>query len=189
MTAEYSPLLDKAVTVLQHHGVIAYPTEAVYGLGCDPFNEAAVVQLLQIKHRASSKGLILIAANWEQVAFLTQPLAAEIMAPIHATWPGPVTWIFPASGQVPSWIRGDHTTIALRITAHPIAHQLCEKYGKPLVSTSANRQGQRPARDTAGVTQTFGNTLDFVLPGKVGELTKPTEIREAISGKILRKGP
>jgi L-threonylcarbamoyladenylate synthase len=177
---------NQAITALQQGGVIVYPTEAVYGLGCDPFNETAVLQLLQIKRRAVSKGLILIAAHWEQVAFLIQPLPDEVFSRIQATWPGPITWAFPASSQVPPWIRGQHATIALRITAHPIASQLCHHYGKPIVSTSANREGETPARDAETIKQLFGAELDFIVPGEVGGLAKPTEIREALSGKILR---
>ncbi|MGB6976698.1 MAG: L-threonylcarbamoyladenylate synthase [Gammaproteobacteria bacterium] len=186
MIEQNQQLFDHAIAALQQGGVIAYPTEAVYGLGCDPFNETAVMQLLQIKRRAVTKGLILIAANWDQVAFLTQPLPAAVMVRIRATWPGPVTWVFPASTQVPPWIRGQHATIALRITAHPIASQLCRHYGKTIVSTSANREGETPASDAETVKQLFGTELDFIVPGEVGGLVNPTEIRDVLSGKILR---
>jgi L-threonylcarbamoyladenylate synthase len=177
---------DKAVATLKQGGIIAYPTEAVYGLGCDPFNEVAVMNLLQIKHRGISKGLVLIAADWEQIAFLTHPLPDKLMMRVHATWPGPITWVFPASEAAPAWICGQHTSIALRVTAHPIVNQLCRNYGKAIVSTSANREGESPARDAGTVQQIFGAELDFIMPGKVSGLISPTEIRDALSGKIVR---
>lgn len=180
--------LSEAIKVLSDGGIIAYPTEAVYGLGCDPFNETAVKRLLAIKQRSVEQGLILIAAEWQQVAHLVEPIPHEKMALVQATWPGPVTWLFPASSAVPPWIRGQHKTIAIRITAHSIAKQLCQRFNKPIVSTSSNISGQPPMLDTISVKIAFNHVIDYILPGRVGNLAKPTEIRDALSGKIIRPG-
>jgi L-threonylcarbamoyladenylate synthase len=180
--------LSEAIKVLTDGGIIAYPTEAVYGLGCDPFNETAVRRLLAIKQRSVEQGLILIASEWQQVHQLVKPIAAENMAQVEATWPGPVTWLFPASAVVPTWIRGQHSTIAIRITSHSIAKQLCQRFNKPIVSTSANVSGQEALRDTLGVKLAFNNKIDYILPGRVNGLANPSEIRDAISGEIIRPG-
>ena len=133
--------IDFAVKCLKQGKVIAYPTEAVYGLGCDPDNVDAVSRILQIKHRALDKGFILIASSWEQIQPLVMYLTPDLLTRVFATWPGPITWLFPASKQVPAWIRGNHDSVAVRVTAHPIARALCEQFGGPLISTSCNIAG------------------------------------------------
>jgi L-threonylcarbamoyladenylate synthase len=177
---------QKAVTCLQQGGIIAYPTEGVFGLGCDPFNHLAVMRLLKLKQRAIEKGLILIAATWQTAVELTLPLPEPRMKEVFSSWPGPVTWVFPASSKVPVWISGQHSSVAIRVTAHTQAKQLCEEWGGPLVSTSANLHGETSLRDSEAVKQTFGSQIDFVLPGQVGELAGPTTILDALTGKVLR---
>ena len=147
--------ITATVRCLKSGSIIAYPTEGVYGLGCDPFNELAVKKLLALKQRLVEKGLILISSDWSQVQHLTQPIAEKQLQAIFTTWPGPVTWVFPASQLAPSWICGKHPTIALRITDHSIAKMLCQQFGKPIVSSSANPEGQPPARTIKEVQQYF----------------------------------
>jgi L-threonylcarbamoyladenylate synthase len=179
---------EHAVRVLRAGGIIAYPTEAVFGLGCDPFQELAVQRILQLKQRSIEKGLILVAATWEQVAFLVESLDPQILKQVLATWPGPHTWVFPASSAAPSWICGNHNSVALRISAHPVVQALCKQFGKPIVSTSANRAQQAPAYNKLEVQQIFGESIDYIIDGVVGDSLTPTEIRDAISGKVLREG-
>lgn len=181
-------IIPETVKILQQGGVIAYPTEAVYGLGCDPFNQAAVNRLLALKKRSWEKGLILIAASWEQIVDYVEPIPTPRMDAVLATWPGPITWIFPATTRVPEWIRGRHDSIAIRVTAHPLAQALCAAFGKPLVSTSANLEGQPPARFPEEVAKIFPDSLDLIVEGALGDSLKPTEIREARTGKVLRAG-
>lgn len=181
--------IQEAVKILQEGGIIAYPTEAVYGLGCDPFNEAAVERLCHLKNRSEDKGLILIASAWEQLAPLIAQVSPDAIERAQATWPGPVTWVFPASAAVPHLIRGNHATIAVRVTDHSIAHNICHAFGNPIVSTSANHEGKEPARDEATVKKIFENKIDYVVSGEVGNLLNPTEIRDAVTGKILRASP
>jgi L-threonylcarbamoyladenylate synthase len=180
--------LSSAIQALQQAKLIAYPTEAVYGLGCDPLQQSAVFKFLQLKKRAGAKGLILIAANRQQIMpyIDISQLPAHRLQQIFATWPGPVTWLFPATSKVPDWIRGAYDTIAVRVTAHPIANALCAAFGRPLVSTSANLTGQLPADNALAVQTIFPEGIAVVVPGEVGGLEKPTEIRDANSGAIVR---
>ncbi|MGA8276696.1 MAG: Sua5/YciO/YrdC/YwlC family protein [Rhodanobacteraceae bacterium] len=180
--------IDAAVLALSRGGVIGYPTEAVYGLGCDPHDRAACERLFRLKQRLPALGVLLIAANFEQIqryadlAALPEPVRAEV----QASWPGPQTWVLPCRADVPDWIAGKHAGIALRITAHPIAAGLCHAFGGALVSTSANRHGEAPARDAQGVIACFGDSIDAIVNGPLGGLSQPTPIRDAISGRIIR---
>lgn len=180
--------LRRAVETVSDGGVIAYPTEAVFGLGCDPLEEHAVARILEIKQRDAAKGLILIASRLEQLLPFMAALPEPVMAKLKASWPGPVTWVVPAASHVPAWLTGGRATLAVRVTAHPVAAALCEACGMALVSTSANKSGQPPARTGLMVRSQLGDAVDCIVPGAVGGSAKPTEIREALTGKILRAG-
>ena len=173
---------------LQQGGVIAYPTEAVYGLGCDPDNEAAVMALLAIKQRPVEKGLILVAANYSQLLPYVDDKAIplEKRYQIFSSWPGHISWVLPASKTAPKWITGQFNTIAVRVSAHPVVQQLCSAYGKPLVSTSANLSGQPAITDKAELERSLGDKLSAIMPGPLGGATQPSQIRDAISGDIVR---
>ncbi len=177
-----------AIAILQTGGVIAYPTEAVYGLGCDPLNESAVKRICELKHRSIEKGLILIASEWKQLQPYVQTIPQDNLQKILTTWPGPVTWVFPASKLAPPWITGKYNSIAIRVTAHPIVREICMVYDKPIVSTSANREGKEPSRDAKTVVEIFANEIDLIVPGNVGNRDKPTIIYDALTGSILRSG-
>lgn len=179
---------ERAVNTLELGGVIAYPTESVYGLGCDPFNLDAFRALMKLKQRDEGKGLILIAASWEQISPFLRRIEPNREQAIREKWPGPYTWLFPRTDLVPDWIVGNWDTVAVRVTAHPVANRLCAQYGKPIVSTSANPAGQSPARDHEAVYDLFGDDLDYILKGRVGEQAKPTEIRDAKTNAVIREG-
>ncbi len=179
--------LQKALEVLQAGGVIAYPTESVWGLGCDPFNPLAVEKILRLKHRPVDKGLIVVAAGIEQIESLVRPLSSEQQALLKSTWPGPTTWLLPDPDQCfPGWIRGNFSSVAVRISAHPLVHKLCVGFGGPLVSTSANPALLPPARTRLRVVRWFGRHVDYVLPGRLGSNDKPSTIRDLQSGRIIR---
>ena len=178
--------LRDAARSLYAGGVIAYPTEAVYGLGCLPRVESAVRKLLQLKQRQPEKGLILIAADFSQLENFVIPLEDDAMSPILSAWPGPHTWLLPAQPWVPDWVRGKHKTLAVRVTDHPIASALCRTANSPLVSTSANLSSRPPARSAFTVRQQFGDSIDCIVSGPLGNLKNPTPIRDAASGKTLR---
>ena len=181
-----SQQINEAVRALQQGGIIAYPTEAVYGLGCDPDNHEAIEKLLAIKQRSPDKGLILIAANFQQLRPYLAEIESALKEKILATWPGPVTWLWPANPAVSSLLRGKHDTIAVRVTAHSLAAALCREFGGPLVSTSANLSGKPPARTAEEVRSQLGDQLDYVLEGEVGGLAKPSEIRDVLTGHLVR---
>jgi len=179
--------IKEAVQILQQGGVIAYPTEAVFGLGCDPDNHQAVEKLLAIKQRSRDKGLILIAADFQQLRPYLAEIDSSLKAKILTTWPGPVTWLWPAKPAVSSLLRGAHETIAVRVTAHPVAAALCLTFGGPVVSTSANLSSKPPARTAEEVRSQFGDQLDYVLEGEIGGLSRPSQIRDAVTGEIIRE--
>jgi len=180
--------LIEAAQTLRNGGVVAYPTEAVWGLGCDPFNEAAALRLLAIKQRDVAKGLILIAAERAQLDDLLDwdALSVDRRAAVEASWPGPNTWIVPATARVPRWITGTHTGVAVRVSAHPIVAGLCKAFGGPLVSTSANRAGEPPALDCGQLDPALLALLDGVCEGETSGLASPTPIRDALTGAVLR---
>jgi len=167
-------------------GIVAYPTEAVYGLGCDPLNPDSVTRLLAIKQRPWQKGLILIASHRHQLDPYIEPVEDRIEQQLEQTWPGPVTWLLPARPEVPRWLRGTHDTLAVRVTAHPLAAALCNAFGGPIVSTSANLTGHEPARSALRVRRELGGLVDYILHGALGELAQPTEIRDARTGRVIR---
>lgn len=173
---------------LRRGGVIAYPTEAVYGLGCDPLNEHAFRRLLLLKRRPDSKGVILIAAEEAQIEPYLGEIAPDIRRRLSSSWPGPVTWVVPAAESVPRWLTGGRDTLAVRVTNHPIAAGICRAFGGAIVSTSANRSGQPPARSALRVRKLFGEQLDAVIGGPTGGLARPTAIFDARSGRCLRPG-
>lgn len=180
--------IEHAVQTLRRGGVVVYPTEAVFGLGCDPQNMIAVQRVLDIKQRDASQGLLLIAADFVQLApYIADDCPPAALAQAQASWPGPHTWVFPASERAPAWITGDHGSIALRVTAHPVAAALCRAFESALVSTSANRHGSEPARSALEVERELGALVDAMVAGEVGESESPTTIRDAISGKWLRR--
>ncbi|CNG00346.1 sua5 YciO YrdC YwlC family protein [Yersinia enterocolitica] len=181
--------LSDVLQALQQEEVIAYPTEAVFGLGCDPDSEKAVNALLALKQRPWQKGLILIAANYEQLKPYVDDAALtdSQRETIFSVWPGPVTWVIPTRPETPRWLTGSFDSLAVRVTDHPLVQQLCSQYGKPLVSTSANLSGQEPCRTTEEVRIQFGSSLP-VLAGLVGGRLNPSEIRDALTGKQFRQG-
>lgn len=188
MTALVTDSLRQAVQSLRQGGVIAYATEAVFGLGCDPDDEQAVRRLLAIKQRPLEKGLILIAADWAQLAPYVDAgrLPPERLQAVLASWPGPFTWIMPVRLSTPRWLTGQFDSLAVRVSAHPQVQALCRAFGKPLVSTSANLSGQPPCRSDDEVRRQLTGRLDYVLPGRVGGRNNPSEIREALSGRLIR---
>lgn len=178
----------QAAEVIRSGGLVAYPTEAVFGLGCDPLNDAALWRLLKLKKRPIDKGLILIAAEFAQLEGYLAPLIPQVRQRLLDSWPGPLTWLVPARHEAPQLLRGAHLTIAVRVTAHTTAAALCRQAGTAVVSTSANVSGQPPARTVDQVKAYFGSQIDFILNGALGRSPAPSQIRDAISGKIIRSG-
>lgn len=179
--------LQQTLRVMQSGGVIAYPTEAVWGLGCDPYDQAAVLRLLELKRRPVHKGLILVAASKVQIAALLTELTAEQHACLDQTWPGPNTWLLPdPTGLVPNWVKGQHSQVAIRVSAHPLVKSLCEAWGGPIISTSANPSAADPAKTKLKVMTYFGYRVDKIVDGDLGGLNSPSTIRCITDSSIIR---
>lgn len=177
--------IRRAVAALNQGKIIAYPTEAVYGLGCDPCHEHAVYSLLAVKDRPWQKGLILVAADLEQLSHFIEPIKSPFAKEIMASWPGSTTWLLPAKKEVPDYLRGEHDTIAVRVTAHPQTVALCQQFGGAIVSTSANKSGQRPAKTSREVRRYLAE-VETVLSGQCKGADKPTQIRDGTTGETIR---
>jgi len=178
----------RAVNVLRSGGIIAYPTEAVYGLGCDPFDQFAVGRLLELKNRPMEKGLILVAAHWWQVErYCTELTEGQKDTLLHNPKERPVTWLIPDSKNlIPYWIKGKHQQFALRISSHSVVRDLCNAYQGPLISTSANISGDKPIKTKLRILKTLGNQLDYIVPGNLGSSNSPSEIRNIKDGLLIR---
>jgi len=185
MPASISPLhLRQAAQVIHDGGIIAYPTEGVFGFGCDPEQLDAVLRILALKQRAISAGLILIAADRRQLDGWINPSTDEerVLSGADPT----ITWVVTADPQCPDWITGGRSTCAVRLTQHPVAAGLCRETGMALVSTSANHHGQNAATSNLSVRRCFGQQVDFIMPGAIGSAGGSSEIRVAHTGTVLR---
>ena len=176
----------RIATYLKRGGLIAYPTESCYGLGCDPRNRNAVLRLLKLKQRPQHKGLILIAGKYSQLAPYLQALTPAEQGTLKTDGAQAITCLMPVKTSCPRWLRGTHDTLAVRLTAHRCAAALCNLLNMALVSTSANRSGCKPARTYAQCQRLFGAQV-WVLPGRAGKRKKPSTIRAWVDGKIIRE--
>lgn len=184
-----TPDIDPVAQTVRDGGVIAYPTEAVFGLGCRPDTPEALERILEIKGRPATKGLIVVTDRLERLASWLAPLPAERRAEIDASWPGPTTWLLPATHDCPALLRGEHDSLAVRVTAHSATRALCAAADSALVSTSANRAGAEPCRTWDCVASQLGAGIDAILQAECGGRTAPSAIRDARTGAWLRGEP
>ena len=180
--------ISTIVNTLRQDGIIAYPTEAVFGLGCNPYSKTAVQRLLTVKQRSIDKGLIIIAANIQQIRSFIALDPSEISNKIEAAGKQPITWLIPAAKDTPKWLTGKFSSIAIRITHHLASQKLCEAYGQALVSTSANPSHLPPAKTIDEVEQYFNHHIDSCFDAELGNYKKPSEIRDILTGDIIRHG-
>lgn len=182
--------INDAVTVLRAGGVIAYPTEYCFGLGCDPQNNDAMERLLLIKQRKKEQGVILIAANIKQISDYADLALVPDVESVTQTWPGPNTWVLPVRKTVSDWVKGHHSSIAMRIPAYQLCQDLCSEFGGALVSTSANRHGQESLLTAESVLSEFANDVDYLLDAPIQNASpvdvKASTIRDALTGIKLR---
>ena len=178
--------LARAAAVIRAGGVVAYPVEACFGLGCDPRRPAALRRILRMKRRARAQGMILIADRAGRLAPFVDTFEVACREAMLASWPGRHTWLLPAAPRASRWLRGDHDTVAVRVTAHRGAAELCRLARTALVSTSANRSGRRMLRSAAAVRREFGYEVDCVVDGRIGGAGAPSVIRDGRSGELLR---
>jgi len=167
--------------------VFAYPTEAVFGLGCNPLSEAGMNEILRLKIRPVEKGVILIAANFNQVLPYIdwQSIPEAHQQKIQHSWPGPFTWLMPKSERTPDWICGDSDLVAVRVTDHPIVTQMCLAVDSALVSTSANPAGLEPARTAEQIRNYFSDQV-LLIEGALGSQAKPSTISNSLTLEKLR---
>lgn len=176
--------ITRAADTLLRGGVIAYPTEGVFGLGCLPTSAQALVRLLTIKRRDPAKGLILIAASADQFdTWIELPEGQTIPTPDPEH---PVTWIVPANSDVSAIVTGNHDGLAVRVTTNRTAALICAAIGSPIVSTSANIAGRPTARNRFVLHRMFNGLVDYVVPGDCGPASGPSEIRDLITGSTIR---
>ncbi|MDP0561926.1 MAG: Sua5/YciO/YrdC/YwlC family protein [Candidatus Endonucleobacter sp. (ex Gigantidas childressi)] len=181
--------LSNASNVIAQGGIIAYPTEAVWGLGCLPWSRDAVYRLLDIKLRPVEKGFVVVGFSEEQFQPILDPLKPDDRKTMTDTWPGPYTWLVPdPNNWAPLWVRGMNDSLAVRVSDHPVIRYLCSAIDAPLISTSANESGQPPLLDQRSVEQQYGGVVDFIVPGVVGIGSGPTQIRDLITGRVVRSG-
>ncbi len=179
--------VKRAVQILRAGGVIAYPTEAVWGLGCDPWNSRAVERLLSLKSRAMAKGLILACGDIRQLDFLLSALEVQQYEKLLQSWPSPTTWLVPDSRHtIPVWIKGDHEKVAVRVSKHSLIKRLSDELGRPIVSTSANPAGSPPAMSSLRIRQYFGQHLDYIVPGSLGLEKQPSRIMDLDTDAVIR---
>jgi len=176
--------IKKASDIMLNGGVIAYPTEGVFGLGCIPLDSEAVHRILKIKKRDVSSGLIVIASDFDQISDwvkISKEGAERIL-----NEPDIVTWIVNKTDKVPTWVSGNHNSIAIRITKHPTASALCEASDSPLISTSANISGEEPPVDETELRDNFGNIVDYIVPGKCNLKKGSSMIKILENDEIIR---
>lgn len=178
--------IAQAAKCIASGGIVGYPTEGVFGLGCDPSNTVALQRLIDLKQRDNNKGLIIIAASRAQLEPWVAALASELQSKLDSTWPGPVTWILASAPDASPLLTGNRSTVATRVTSHATAAELCSNCGHAIVSTSANLSGQAPCRDARSVANCFGDKIDYLLDLPIGDLDGPTPIFDGATGKQLR---
>ena len=179
--------LNRLSHALVKGAVIGYPTETIWGFGCDPNNPLSVARILQIKHRPADKGLILLSPRFEYCAPFIR-LESGQREILEQPCDRPTTWLVEASELCPLWIRGEHSTVAIRINKHPMLEVLCNQLQTPLVSTSANYAGQSAARSKLQMQRLFANQLDFIVTGFNAGGNRPSDIKSLASGNLLRSG-
>ncbi len=180
-----SPLqIRQAASAIRNEGVICYPTESVFGLGCDPLSYEAVDIILQLKQRPVDKGLILIASRIEQLAPYVLLSSAQRTQLLEQT--SPITWLVSKSAVTPPWISGQHSKVAIRLSKHPVVQALCDQLNSAIVSTSANPSTQTAAKTLLRVKQYFPDELDYYLNGELGDVGNATPIIDMQSGAIIR---
>lgn len=178
-------MISKAIEILNQGGVVAYPTESTYGIGCDPANKDALKRILEIKQRPAEKGLIILVSDIQQAKAYLQPLTDKQLNQVTEVRERATTWLIPRNPDLPIELCGIHPKIAVRVTQHPIAKAICERLGYPLVSTSCNLSGEDAMSDSSTIELKMGDKLDLVVPGDVGG-QEASQIIDLESGQILR---
>lgn len=184
-TADFQHKL--AAHYVRSGGVIAYATESVWGLGCDPFNEAAIEHVLALKLRPMAKGMILLSGQAEHFGFLVDSMTEEQRARLTQKSDRPTTWLVPDAARLVSpWIKGEHDFVAIRVSTSASVAKLTKALGHPIISTSANPASRPTAKNILALRQYFGQRLDYILPGAVDPNAQSSRIINIETGEIVR---
>jgi L-threonylcarbamoyladenylate synthase len=175
--------IEKGINILQKGGVIAFPTDTVYGLGADAFNAVAVERIYQIKNRPKHRQLPLLIADIEQLAVLADPIPEIAQLLARRFWPGGLTLVLPKKDSMPAYLAPE-LTIAVRIPDHPVCMALVQRLGNPIIGTSANISGQPAALTAQEVGQQLGERIDFIINGG-----KCTRGKESTVVDVTRESP
>jgi len=176
--------IQQAANIIQNSGIISYPTESVFGLGCDPLSEKAVQRILELKQRSVEKGLIIVAGELEQLMPYIEISDKEKQTILTAK--KPTTWLVNKSTLTPRWVSGSHKKIAVRISRHPLVVNLCAVLNQPIISTSANPAGEQPALNSQQSETYFSNRVDLYLDDPTNMSGQPTQIKDIETGQIIR---
>lgn len=174
----------RAARILRDGGVVIHPTEAVFGIAACARSHHACTRVRDLKGRGRSKPFLVVVAEVAQLAGLVEldvPLQDEILT----SWPGPNTWVLPASQRAPRWLQNASGGVAVRVTAHPQVRVVCGLVG-PIISTSANPSAHAPARSALAARRYFGTRVDDYLVGQLGGAKRPSTLRDGLTGQILR---
>lgn len=182
MASDFS--IRHAAHIIQHGGVIAYPTDTIYGLGCDPYDPHAIELLNVIKQRPSNKQFILLAANIDQIKPLVLLDKEQEKTITQSTQP--TSWIVKASKNAPSWLVDDNNTVTIRISSHHDVKRLCTALGHAIISTSANIAGKTPARNALDLHKYFHNIVDKILISDKQQTSKPSKIIRLCDNRVIR---
>lgn len=157
--------MEKAAVVLRQGGIVAFPTETYYGLAVDPYCEAAVARLFQVKARPAHKPLLVLIDRIEQLPEVAAEIPAQYPVLMEKFWPGPLTLVFPARADLPKLLTGNTGRVGVRISPHPIARELIRRAGRPITATSANISDLAPAKTAHEVLAMFRDHLDYIFDG------------------------
>lgn len=178
--------VEELAAIIREGGVIAYPTEAVWGLGCDPFNEAAVRRILTLKSRPESKGLILVSGAQEELSPWLNTLDSKAAQRLISQNETPTSWVVPDIQITPSWVRGEHQSVAIRLSQHQPVQRLCAAFKGVIVSTSANPAGLEPAMSAEEVNAYFGDRIDAIFDASLGDASQPSQVRDILTDTLFR---
>ena len=182
--------LEQILSFLREGGVIAFPTDTSYGLGADPFNDAAVRQIFAIKGRPETKPILLLVNSME-MAGRVAALSDRATALAERFWPGPLTMILPARESVPSVVTAGTGTIGIRWADAPFAQRLIGAFNRPITATSANRAGMPSTVTVAEVRKQLGDSIDMIIDGGTLPSRGGSTLLDltAVPARLLREGP
>ena len=183
MASDFS--IRHAAHIIKHGGIIAYPTDTIYGLGCDPYNQHAVEQINRIKLRPANKQFILLAGNIKQIKPLI--LINQQQEKLLSQKTEPTSWVVNASTAAPAWLIDEKNTLTIRISQHKDVKKLCHALGHAIISTSANPSGKTPAKNALKLHQYFHSSVDKIILSASTQTGKASKIIRLCDNHVIRQ--